>query len=114
MEEGVKYDEQKLRWDLLPFDSVEDIVKVYTFGAEKYGDENWRAGIKWKRIIAAIFRHLTAFVLGEDIDKESGLPHLSHAGWGILTLLWYSRYRIRFDDRYISTNEKKVEKKLLD
>lgn len=31
--EGLKYDNGKLRWDLLPLDQVEKIVEVYTFGA---------------------------------------------------------------------------------
>jgi hypothetical protein len=45
-------------------------------------------------------RHLWAFWRGEDLDAESGLPHLSHAGFHVLTLLWFRRYRPAKDDRY--------------
>ena len=42
--ESVKNDfkDHKLRWDLLPLQEIEDIVKVYTAGAEKYGPNNWQ------------------------------------------------------------------------
>ncbi len=44
MEESVKNDfkDKKLRWDLLPLDLIEDVVKVYTAGAEKYGANRWQ------------------------------------------------------------------------
>jgi len=41
MIEGTKYDEDKPRWDLLPFTEVEKVVKVLTMGAKKYADGNW-------------------------------------------------------------------------
>ena len=42
--EGKKNDFQdgKLRWDLLPLEEIEDIVKVYTSGANKYGENTWQ------------------------------------------------------------------------
>ena len=44
MKEGKKNDYQdgKLRWDLLPLEEIEDIVKLYTAGSIKYGDNNWQ------------------------------------------------------------------------
>lgn len=98
--EGTKNDSGKLRWDLLDWEVVEEIVKVYTMGANKYEDENWRKGIGWRRIFAALMRHLIAWWRGEDLDKESGLSHLAHAAWQCIALLWYSKHRPEFDDRY--------------
>ena len=98
--EGKKDDSGKLRWDLLPMDALESIVAVYTYGATKYDPQNWRQGISYSRIIGAILRHFTAFMIGKDNDDESGLPHLAHAGWGVLTLIWYQKYRKEFDDRW--------------
>ena len=42
--EGKKNDflDKKLRWDLLPLEEIEDVVKVYTAGSIKYGDNNWQ------------------------------------------------------------------------
>ena len=97
---GKKFDAGKARWDLLPMDALAEIVAVYTYGARKYDDQNWRKGISYSRIIGAILRHFTSFCLREEKDPESGLPHLAHAGWGILTLIWYCKHRREFDDRY--------------
>lgn len=40
--ESVKNDiiDDKLRWDLLPMEEIEDIVRVYHAGAKKYGSNN--------------------------------------------------------------------------
>lgn len=102
LKEGLKFDKGKLRMDLLPMDSLRDVAEVYTFGARKYADENWRQGISWKRIYGAILRHLSLWFLGQDTDEESHLPHLAHAAWGLLTLLNYSRTHKEFDDRPIA------------
>ena len=68
---GVKYDEGKPRWDLLPLKEVEDIVRVLTFGSLKYEDDNWkRVPNQRKRYFAAMMRHLTAWWEGEKNDAE--------------------------------------------
>lgn len=86
--EGLKFDAQKDRWDLLPIAAVRQIVKVLTFGATKYGDDNWRhVPNANKRYYAATMRHLTSWWDGDSIDDESGLHHLAHAGCCILFLL---------------------------
>ena len=97
--EAPKYDDGKLRWDLLPFECIEELVKIYTYGAQKYSANGWKSGLSFSRIIAAVFRHIASWMLGEQRDKESGLLHLAHAGWGILTLIWYEKYKSEFDDR---------------
>jgi hypothetical protein len=97
--EGIKNDNQKLRYDLLTPIGLEELVKVYTYGSGLYGDYNWTKGIKYSRIFAAIMRHLWSWWRGEDIDKESGLNHVSHAAWGCMTLLHYQQKRKEFDDR---------------
>jgi len=48
-------------------------------GATKYGRSNWRAtGVRASIYYDAIVRHLTAWFEGEDIDPDSGLPHMAH------------------------------------
>lgn len=86
---GKKFDTGKLRWDLLPYDAVEDIVAVLTFGARKYDDDNWKYVTPAKpRYFAATMRHLVAWFGGEKLDKETGINHLAHAACCILFLLW--------------------------
>ena len=92
MEKGLKLDNGKLRFDLLPFDSVEKIVEVLTYGANKYAPNNWRkVDNPIERYKAATFRHLSAYMQGEYLDKESGLPHLAHAGANILFLINFEK-----------------------
>ena len=38
--QGVKYDKKKVRMDLVPYDAVNEIAKVLTFGAEKCSERN--------------------------------------------------------------------------
>lgn len=99
-EQGVKNDDGKAPWDLLPFDAVEQIVKVLQHGAKKYAARNWEKGLMLSRPFAAMLRHLTAWWRGTDTDEESGLPHLAHAGCCLLFLLAFTtRGRTDLDDR---------------
>ena len=77
-----------------------EIAKVYTYGATKYSADNWRGGIKWRRVMSAVQRHLVAWMDDEDLDQESGLPHLAHAAWGLIALLEYNYTHPELDDRY--------------
>ena len=99
MGEAVKYDQGKLRYDLIPPEALEELVRVYSFGAAKYDQDQWRLGMSWRRVFAAIMRHTWAWMRGEDRDSESGLPHLAHAAWGCFTLLAYGKGGLGQDDR---------------
>ena len=76
---GVKHDDNKARYDLLPPEAIASLVDIRTYGAKKYGDRNWERGINYSRLVAALLRHLSAWLLGERLDQESHLPHLAHA-----------------------------------
>ena len=99
-QEGIKHDQGKARFDLVPPDALFEVVRVYNYGATLYGDRNWEKGILWGRVFAAICRHLYSWWRGEDHDPESGIHHLAHAAWGCLALLAYElRGMEAFDDR---------------
>ena len=85
-----KFDQGKLRVDLLPPDALEALADIYTHGAKEYGDRNWEdGGFSWGRLFAAMMRHAWAFWRGEDMDPESGLPHAAHMTWNAMALLAY-------------------------
>jgi len=96
---ATKDDWGKLRFDLIPPLPLADLAAIYTMGAAKYSDNNWLNGMSWRRVRAAIERHLNAFDSGEDLDPESGLPHVMHAAWGCFTLAQYMRTHKDWDDR---------------
>lgn len=77
---GVKYDEDKLDFTLLPYDGIIKVVETLMYGARKYPEaHNWLKVEDGKnRYIKALLRHAMQAV-DEDLDSESGLPHLAHA-----------------------------------
>jgi hypothetical protein len=83
---GIKFDDNKRDFTLLPWPAVEEIVKVLEFGAKKYARDNWK-NVEADRYVKAAFRHLIAYSQGEENDKESGLSHLAHLGCCVLFLL---------------------------
>lgn len=98
--EGVKFDQEKPMVDLLEPEWLEGVAKVLTFGANKYAAHNWRKGIKFSRLIAALFRHLLAIINGEDVDRESGLPHVHHLSCCAMFLSWHMAHKPELDDRW--------------
>ncbi len=84
---GLKHDDGKNRWDLVPFKYLDELVKVYTFGSKKYADNSWQKVDK-ERYFAALMRHITAWRDGEKKDKDSGLRHLAHAMWNCVALMY--------------------------
>ena len=85
---GKKYDEGKLRFSLMPLLATESMNRVLEFGAAKYGVDNWREVEDGeRRYFDAAMRHLMAWMRGDPIDDESGLPHLAHAMCCIAFLL---------------------------
>ena len=88
--EALKDDTGKLRYDLVPIEALEQVVQVYTWSARKYTPDNWRLGMKWSKIFAAVMRHLWSWRAGQIYDPESGINHLAHAVWGCFTLLVYA------------------------
>lgn len=98
---GVKHDREKPRTDLLPIHALEEVSKVLTFGANKYADENWRGGMKWKRLAGAALRHIFSWLKGENKDPETGLSHLAHAACCLLFLITFEQTQTGQDDRYL-------------
>ena len=77
-----------------------EVSKVMMFGANKYGDHNYKSGLAWTRLLDASLRHTYKFIDGIDNDHESNLSHLAHAAANNLMLLEYTIYELGEDDRY--------------
>ena len=103
--EAVKYDKGKPRMDLLPPKALKGIAEIFTFGASKYEDFNYKNGdgLDWDRPYAALIRHMNAWNDGEDIDPESGKSHLYHAGCCIMMLIDLVDSGIGKDTRFKQT-----------
>lgn len=103
--EGLKFDADKARYDLIPPEIEEAIAKVLTFGAVKYGERNWELGMKWGRPYAALRRHMAAWWSGEDHDPETGMPHTWHAACCIAFIVAFEARGIGTDDRPTGGND---------
>lgn len=97
---GVKYDGEKPQWHLLPFDALEETVKVLTWAAKtKYGPHNWKFVTNPRvRYISALYRHLLKYMMGEKTDADSGLSPLSHALCDLIFLIWHENNYTNFGE----------------
>ena len=102
---GEKFDTDKLRYDLLPPELLEETARVLTFGAEKYSARNWELGMAWSRPFGAMMRHMWAWWGGEDKDPETGYSHLAHAACCIAFLVAYERRGTGTDNRPKGTSK---------
>ena len=88
---GVKDDSNKPRLDLVLGDfphALWGVGLVGTYGANKYTDRGWHEvdnGIE--RYSNALLRHYLNYKKGEELDRESKLPHLAHLAWNALAIL---------------------------
>jgi len=101
---GSKFDDGKPMYNLVSPFAHEQLARVLTNGAVKYGAENWKQGIAFSRIIAACERHLAAIKRGEDYDigpKGDGLLHSAHLMCEAMFLTEFYKIFPQGDDRAI-------------
>lgn len=66
--------------------ALQKVAEVTTYGANKYTPNGWRAvPDAQSRYMDAAMRHLLKSAT-EELDSETGLPHLSHAAWNLLAV----------------------------
>lgn len=88
------------RMELIPFDVLmRDVAPLYTAGAQKYDDNNWRKGYDWSLSFGAMMRHAAQFWYGEDVDEETGCSHMASVVFHALALLHFTYYYPELDDR---------------
>ena len=100
---GTKYDDGKFRFDLIPADALEEVARIYTIGANKYGDRNWEKGLSYGRLFAAMMRHAWAWWKGERFDesskfKDTPINHLASVIFCALALLHYDLNSGKFNE----------------
>lgn len=100
---GIKHDQNKPDMSLISSIAITKIAEVMTYGKIKYSANNWRGGFIWSRPLAAAFRHLYAYLGGEDKDPETGLSHLAHSACCLMFLLEFEDTHPELDDRYRRT-----------
>jgi hypothetical protein len=96
---GMKFDSDKPDYSLVPFEALDEVVKVLTYGANKYDRFNWEK-VEDIRYQAAALRHISAYMQGEKYDPETGINHLAHA---VCSLLFLTQFDLnsKKDKKYV-------------
>lgn len=77
----------KVPFSTVPARVIAEVGLAMLEGAAKYGRHNYRdAGVRASIYYDAVMRHLTAWWEGQDIDPESGIPHVVKAMAGLTVL----------------------------
>lgn len=85
---------------LVPQSATIRRAQAFADGARKYGPFNWRTKqVSASVYMAALLRHAGRWFDGEDIDPDSGIPHLGHAGACIDILIDATETGNLVDDR---------------
>lgn len=94
---------------------LDPLVKVLEFGAKKYSPFNWAEGMKWSIPIACVHRHLLMiYSKGEQLDSESGQPHIAHVMANLLMLIYYHDNNIEGNDLPFSVLNSPSEDEVVD
>ena len=101
--------DDKPRWELLPLEDIEDIVKVYTAGAKKYGPNTWQnLPDGYNRYKAAFFRHLLEHEKGNWLDEETGSIHLAQCVWNAIAMLHIAKQNMKNNENTICSKEENL------
>jgi hypothetical protein len=79
--------------------ALDGVAKILEYGMSKYSRANWRKGLSHTEIADSMLRHTTAYLAGETVDPESGLPHVDHILCNALFLSEMTRIHPQLEDR---------------
>ena len=93
----IKDDKGKTKLSLIEPAFIVGLGDVLTFGAKKYGVNNWKNATKEdvNRYKDALLRHILAYLDGEKRDKETNLSHLYHATCNLMFLDYLERKGVK-------------------
>lgn len=107
---GKHFSQGKAPVHLIPSEAIIALARGFEYGANKYGEYNFRDGIHWTEITSSLNRHYLAFMQGIDIDEESGLPHVYLIGANFAMLVYMIEHHPELDNRYTSLRKKNATK----
>lgn len=87
-ERGPKELTGKPDWSVFPFAEAESVVRVFEYGANKYGAPfTYRKLVPINELLSALIRHAVEIQSGNMIDTESGCLHAAHVCANALMIL---------------------------
>jgi len=105
--------EGKVPFEYLVLSVLEDDAYVHQHGADKYGVNNWTIDeIRARTYVGAMFRHYKAWAEGEDLDPDSGKPHLTHLRACCAVVMDAQKHGKLIDDRLIAESLSEGSRKM--
>lgn len=102
IKQGPKFDNSKIRLELIPVRAKRKIAETYMAGTCKYSEESHRTGFSNKRLLGAAERHLDELKFGFDIDEDTGCLHAAQVIFCMISYLEnYFNDRQDLDDRWV-------------
>lgn len=104
--EFMKFDDEKIRLELIEPKFILGIGSILTLGAEKYGPHNWKQADREdiERIKGALLRHTFAYLDGEILDPESNQPHIYHIGCNLMFLNYFDHVEYKSVSQTMDSN----------
>lgn len=96
---GKKFDQGKPAMALIPPLGELECAKAMSNGL-KYGKHQYLEGFEATRLVSAIKRHISEWMLGEECAPDSGVHHLGHAMAGCAMLIELEKRGRLIDDRH--------------
>lgn len=109
-----RYNQGKLEWSLVDFESLEPLVEVLMYGKNKYneldengniinsGKDNWKKGFYIDKLLDSTFRHLCEFSDGKDYDEESKLHIIGHIMCNLMFISYTLKHYPELDNREVN------------
>jgi len=98
--QSLRHSSGKPRPFQLPPDVMEDILKVFEVGAEKYDLFNWKKPTPSSSTINPLDRHFNEYKKGIDVDETDNTFHLAKVAANAIMELYRSKRKgLRIDDR---------------
>lgn len=100
----------KLRWDLIPVEALKRVAGIYTRGAEKYDDNNWKKGIPVSRMYESALRHLMSWRLNPNSEEDE----LAAVIFNLLGIMYFQEtgrtdlFNWEFQNHINKTEEEKI------
>lgn len=95
-----KNDSEKADLSLIPQIALEAAARAFMVGEKKYGRYNYYKGHQASQLVAAMQRHGSAWMEGEENDPKDGQPHLGSVIACAAMLLQQQKLGTLKDNRY--------------
>ena len=97
---------KRVPFSTVPMEVIAEVGLAMLEGSRKYGRHNYRSiGVRSSVYFDACLRHISRWWEGEDIDPDSGLPHITKALASLVVLRDAQFCGKLEDDRPIATPE---------